>query len=91
MSNSEMIQMIQKEQLNISQSCRLFGLNRASFYEQTQRHVSKSEQRRRELTIEIKKTYEASHRIYGAPKIHQLLIRKGIHVGLKLVQKLMHE
>ena len=91
MSNPEMIQMIQKEHFNISQSCRIFGLNRASFYEQTQRNVSLTEQRRRELATEIKTIYEASSQIYGAPKIHHQLLQSGRTVGLKLVQKLMNE
>lgn len=91
MSPPEMIQMIQEEGMNITQSCRLFGLNRASFYEQTQRKLSKSKQRRRELSTEIKNIYEASHRIYGAPKIHHQLLQSGRTVGLKLVQKLMRE
>lgn len=84
MTNPEMIQMIHEEHLNITQSCYLFELNRSSFYEQIQRKISPSEQRRKELSVEIKQ-------IYGAPKIHHLLFQKGITVGVKLVQKLMHE
>ena len=91
MSNLEMIQMIQEEQFNIAQSCRLFSLNRSTFYEQTHRKTSPSEQRRRDLSVEIKAIHEDSKQIYGAPKIHLLLVQKGITVGLKLVQKLMHE
>ncbi|WP_332373605.1 IS3 family transposase [Lactococcus cremoris] len=91
MTTSEMIHMIQEEHLNITQSCLLFGLNRSSFYDQTQRKLSSSEQRRRTLTLEIKSIYEASKQIYGAPKIHHQLVQKGLTVGLKLVQKLMHE
>ncbi|WP_165814991.1 IS3 family transposase, partial [Lactococcus termiticola] len=91
MTNPEMIQMIQEEQFNITQSCLLFGLNRSSFYEQTQRKLSSSEKRRRNLSLEIKSIYESSKQIYGAPKIHHQLVQKGITVGLKLVQKLMHE
>lgn len=91
MSNPEMIQMIQEEHFNISQSCQLFGLNRASFYEQTQRNISPTEQRRSELSSEIKIIYNDSKQIYGAPKIHHQLNQKGIKVGLKLVQKLMNE
>lgn len=75
---------IQEEHFNISQSCQLFGLNRLSFYKQTQRNISPAERRRKELSIEITT-------IYGAPKIHHQLNHKGIKDGLKLVQKLMNE
>lgn len=84
MTNPEMIQMIQEEQLNITQSCRLFDLNRSSFYEQTQRKLSFSEQRRRTLAHEIKAIYEVSKQIYGAPKIHHLLLQKESLLGLSL-------
>lgn len=91
MTNSAMIQMIQEEHFNITHSCLLFALNRSSFYEKTQRKLSSSEQRRRDLSIQIKTIYDDSKQIYGAPKIHHQLVQKGITVGLKLVQKLMHE
>lgn len=91
MTISEMIQMIQEEHFNITHSCLLFGLNRSSFYEKTQRNVSLTEQRRRDLATEIKTIYDDSKQIYGAPKIHHQLVQKGITVGLKLVQKLMQE
>ena len=70
---------VQEEQLNITQSCRLFGLNRSSFYEQTQRKLSFSEQRRRTLAHEIKAIYESSKQIYGAPKVHSSVGSKRNH------------
>ncbi len=91
MTNPEMLRMIHEEHFNIAQSCQLFELNRSSFYEQTQRKISPSEQRRKALSVEIKRIYNASKQIYGAPKIHHQLLQKGITVGVKLVQKLMRE
>jgi putative transposase len=91
MTNPEMIQMVQGEHFNIAQSCNLFGLNRSSFYEQTQRTISPAEQRRKDLSVEIKRIYDAYKQIYGALKIHHQLVQKGITVGVKLVQKLMRE
>lgn len=46
---------------------------------------------RRTLSLEIKSIYESSKQIYGAPKIHHQLVQRGRTIGLKLVQKVMHE
>lgn len=89
MTNPEMIQMIQEEQLNVKYSCALFELSESSYYDWKKRKPSKSQMRRVALCKVIREIYETSHGIYGAPKITEALKKRGHHVGLKLVQKLM--
>ncbi|TNU83555.1 IS3 family transposase, partial [Lactococcus cremoris] len=42
--------------------------------------------RRQYLSLKISQLFNANRGIYGAPKIHHLLLKQGEKVGLKLVQ-----
>lgn len=84
-----MMTIIQEEQLNVKYSCALFELSESSYYDWKKRKPSKSQMRRVALCKVIREIYETSHGIYGAPKITEALKKRGHHVGLKLVQKLM--
>lgn len=70
-----MTKTIQTLVLSVRLSCQLLDIPESSYYERTNRHPSKSLSRRKRLSQEISllfKTYKGS---YGAPKIHQLLIK----------------
>lgn len=86
-----MLEMIRHVGLNVVVSCEVFELSRSSYYERGTRSPSASEQRRYELSNEIRKVYDEFEQIYGAPKIYEELIKRGLSVSLKLVQKLMRE
>jgi putative transposase len=60
-------------------------------YERINRHPSKTQLRRQYLSLKISQLFNANRGIYGAPKIHHLLLKQGEKVGLKLVQKLMKQ
>ena len=43
------------------------------------------------MALKIDQLFKANRGIYGAPKIHHLLLNQGEKVGIKLVQKLMKQ
>ncbi|MDG4982529.1 IS3 family transposase, partial [Lactococcus lactis] len=52
---------------------------------------SKTQLRRQHLALKIDQLFKANRGIYGAPKIHHLLLNQGEKVGIKLVQKIMQQ
>ena len=86
-----MTQTIKTLALNVRLSCQLLGVPEASYYERINRHPSKTQLRRQYLSLKISQLFNANRGIYGAPKIHHLLLKQGEKVGLKLVQKLMKQ
>lgn len=89
--DSEMLAMIEQKNLNVKRSCELFGLIRSTFYTRRNHVPSNSERRRERLKKDIQTLYDESNQIYGAPKIHAELLKKGEKINVKLVQKLMKE
>ena len=86
-----MTKTIQIVALNVRVSCQLLGVAESSYYERISRISSKAQLKRQELARKITSLFHENKGIYGAPKIYQLLLKKGEKVGLKLVQKLMRE
>ena len=86
-----MAQTIQTLALNVRLSCQLLDVPESSYYERINRHPSKTQLRRQYLSLKISQLFNANRGIYGAPKIHHLLLKQGDKVGLKLVQKLMKQ
>ncbi len=86
-----MAQTIQTLALNVRLSCQLLVVPESSYYERINRHPSKTQLRRQYLSLKISQLFNANRGIYGAPKIHHLLLKQGEKVGLKLVQKLMKQ
>ena len=86
-----MAQTIQTLALNVRLSCQLLDVPESSYYERINRHPSKTQLRRQYLSLKISQLFNANRGIYGAPKIHHLLLKQGEKVGLKLVQKLMKQ
>lgn len=91
MSAADMAQTIQTLALNVRLSCQLLDVPESSYYERINRHPSKTQLRRQYLSLKISQLLNANRGIYGAPKIHHLLLKQGEKVGLKLVQKLMKQ
>ncbi|WP_359976039.1 IS3 family transposase, partial [Kitasatospora sp. NPDC048722] len=82
---------IQTLALNVRLSCQLLDVPESSYYERINRHPSKTQLRRQYLSLKISQLFNTNREIYGAPKIHHLLLKQGEKVGLKLVQKLMKQ
>jgi putative transposase len=69
--------------------CRLLGISTSGYYSWRRRKPSARSQSDAELTAKIRRYYDASDGIYGAPKIHADLVAEGIRVGRKRVARLM--
>lgn len=69
--------------------CYILKVKRSSYYASFKKVESKTSLRKKEISQEILQIYEEHNGIYGAPKIHALLLRKGINCSLKLVQRIM--
>ena len=91
MSAADMAQTIQTLALNVRLSCQLLGVPESSYYERINRRPSKTQLRRQHLTLKIVQLFKVNRGIYGAPKIHHLLLNQGEKVGIKLVQKIMKQ
>ncbi len=85
-----MAQTIQTLALNVRLSCQLLDVPESSYYERINRYPSKTQLRRQYLSLKISQLFNANRGIYGAPKIHHLLLKQG-KSRLKLVQKLMKQ
>ena len=72
-----MAQTIQTLALNVRLSCQLLDVPESSYYERINRHPSKTQLRRQYLSLKISQLFNANRGIYGAPKIHHLLLKQG--------------
>lgn len=61
----------------------------STYYQRVSRPVSARALTDAALTERIEAIWEHSRRTYGAPRIHAMLARDGIHVGRKRVERLM--
>ncbi len=69
--------------------CEVLDVPRSTFYQSLHKTTSNRERENNELTEKIIEIYNDSKKRYGAPKIHRVLQKKGYHVSLKRVQRLM--
>ena len=69
--------------------CQILEIPRSTFYQSLNKTISKRERENNELTKEIVEIHKESKQRYGAPKIHQQLIKKGYKASLNRVQRLM--
>jgi putative transposase len=69
--------------------CEVLDLPRSTYYQTLAKTVSNRDQENQLLTKKICDIYTDSKARYGAPKIHQSLLKTGLYVSLKRVQRLM--
>lgn len=67
------------------------GLSRSNYYQAKKRPVSQAKIKKQALKIQIKKLWQASKCIYGAPKITYELRKHGFCVAIKTVGNYMRE
>ncbi|WUV35051.1 IS3 family transposase [Streptomyces sp. NBC_01483] len=72
-------------------SCRALGVSESWFYKWRSRKPTGRDLRRQQLTEEIKEIFKESGGTYGSPKIFILLVRRGWHVSVNTVARLMAE
>ena len=71
--------------------CKVFRINRSSYYSWLIRKPVKRDLENRELSIRIKKIYESSKGTYGSPRITMALKEEGVHVSRPRVARLMKQ
>ena len=71
--------------------CRVLDLSRSGFYAWCEREPSARDLRDEVLLVAIREEHLASMGIYGAPRIHERLRRRGYFVSRKRVARLMRE
>ena len=71
--------------------CKVLNVSRSGYYPWTRRPESERKKRRRELEQQISRIFVDSRRLYGSPKITQVLRRQGVRVSEKTVARIMKE
>lgn len=71
--------------------CSALGVTRQGYYAWRSRGPSGRDLRDAELAGEISEVYEASRRIYGAPKVFAELRRRGERTSRKRAARIMRE
>ena len=76
---------------SVSAMCRALGVTRQGYYQWLSRPESAHDRRDAELADAVAEEYEASRRIYGAPKLLARLRARGIATSRKRVARIMRE
>ena len=71
--------------------CRVLGVSRSGFYAWRSRDASAAEQRREELTEEVKEIHAEVKARYGSPRIHAELVGRGHACSVNFVAQVMRE
>ena len=71
--------------------CRVLGVSHSGYYRWLRSPVSKRMEREAELVEEIRVEYKKNRRVYGAPRIHDALVKRGRRVNRKTVAKAMRK
>ncbi|MGM8216858.1 IS3 family transposase [Bacillaceae bacterium W0354] len=79
----------QKDKYPIQTMCKVLDVPRSTYYQSLNQTISNRERENNELTEKIIEIHKESKKRYGAPKIHQQLIKMGYKASLKRVQRLM--
>lgn len=78
-------------QYSVSELCSALKVTRQGYYAYRKSAASEHALRDAELAAKILEVYEASRRIYGSPKVFQVLKRGGERVSRKRVARIMQE
>jgi hypothetical protein len=72
-------------------ACAVLGVSRAGYYAWLKRPAGARADRREALGRKVKDAFEANRRVYGSPRIHQVLRAQGEVVCENTVAKLMKQ
>jgi len=75
----------------VSRLCEFLGVSVSGYYAWLKREPSQRTRQDAELKAVIVDIWEASHRIYGLPRIHADLRDRGIRIGKQRLARLMRE
>ncbi len=71
--------------------CTVFHVSRSGYYEWTRRKESNRSKRRKQLEKQIRRVFLDSRRLYGSPKVWQVLKQQGVETSQKTVARIMKE
>lgn len=71
--------------------CKVLKVSRSGYYQWTWRKESSRRKRREWLKQQISRIFLESRRLYGSPKITQVLRQQGVRVSEKTVARIMQE
>jgi putative transposase len=80
-----------RETFKVGRMCQLLKVSRSSYYAWLQRPESNRSRENRCLEDKIRVLHNASHGIYGSPRIHRELVDAGIGCGKNRVARIMRE
>lgn len=69
----------------------MLGVSRSGYYEWTKRKVSNRDKRHKELEKQIRRIFYDSRRLYGSPKVWNVLKQQNVKVSQKTVARIMKE
>jgi len=78
-----------KKSYPITLLCKVMGVSRRGFYNWISRPISKREEENRHLMKVINRIFDEHRQVYGAPRIHQVLLEQGYKCSLNRVARLM--
>ncbi len=89
MSRYELVAAEEASGYSVKMACAQLQISRSAYYEWKRRRPSAHELRDKELEEKIVRIHKASEGTYGAPRVHQELLREGVRCARKRVARLM--
>ncbi|WP_080787705.1 IS3 family transposase [Aneurinibacillus migulanus] len=71
--------------------CAVLNISRSGYYAWATCKESEPSKRRNRLEVQIRRVFLASRRLYGSPKVTQILRQQGVQVSEKTVACIMKE
>ena len=78
-----------RDRFPVIRMCEVLEVSSSGYYAWRGRPPSKREMANQELTVEIKKAFDASDEIYGSPRIYQVMRKLGLMCSENRVARLM--
>ncbi|MCM3742471.1 IS3 family transposase [Oceanobacillus luteolus] len=78
-----------KDDYPIRTMCETLDIPKSTYYQSLHKTESDRDRERREFTEKIIQIHEDSKKRYGAPKIHEILVKQGHKISINRVQRLM--
>lgn len=81
----------QREEHSVVKLCSLLKIDPGSYYRHCRQDTFGSESSDQSMVQAIRESYEQSRQLYGRPRIHEDLRKKGIHIGSNRLARLMKQ
>ena len=81
----------QRDVHDVSKLCTILDVSTSGYYDWIDRPESHRSRANRRLVTHIRCHHQASHQIYGSPRIHKDLVESGECVGINRVARLMRQ